>query len=494
MPHENFIGGAWKRRRGPAPPTTCSNPATGEVIAEVPSSDATDVDAAVAAAAEAFTSWGTTTPAGAQREAARPGRRRRGQPRRAQAARDDQRRQARLDHRLRVRPDRRQPAVLRRRRPHACRPRPPASTSRTTPRCCGATRSASCVGIAPWNYPLNMATWKLGPALAAGNTFILKPSELTPLTRPAAGRAGGRHLPARGLQRGVRARARPPATRWCATRTWRWCRSPATWSTGKLIARNAADSLKRVHLELGGKAPVVVFDDADLEAVVGCLAENGLLQLGPGLHGSVPGDRRPGASTTSWSASLGDAVGGLAVGDPTDRGHRGRAGGLGRAAGAGGRHGRPGRRRRAPRWSTGGARSSTAPASSTQPTVVAGPGPGRRDRAARGVRPGRQRPALRRRGAGPRLGQRRRLRPGRQRVDHATSAGPCACHGTCKFGTVWVNDHIPIVSEMPHGGFKQSGYGKDMSLYAIEHYTELKHVMVKSLSPGGPRSNSRGST
>ena len=84
-----------------------------------------------------------------------------------------------------------------------------------------------------------------------------------------------------------------------------------------------------------------------------------------------------------------------------------------------------------------------------------------------------------RRGRGVRHGQRRRLRPGGQCVDQETSAGPCALAAELRFGTVWINDHIPSVSEMPHGGFKQSGYGKDMSMYAIESYTEAKHVMVK---------------
>ena len=89
------------------------------------------------------------------------------------------------------------------------------------------------------------------------------------------------------------------------------------------------------------------------------------------------------------------------------------------------------------------------------------------------------RAALRRRGAGARVGERRRLRARRRACGPATSAGRCAWPRALQFGTVWVNDHIPIVSEMPHGGFKQSGYGKDMSIYAIEHYTEIKHVMVK---------------
>ena len=113
-------------------------------------------------------------------------------------------------------------------RPAPWRPRPPASTWRTTPRCCAATRSASSAGIAPWNYPLNMATWKLGPALAAGNTVVLKPSELTPLTAAAAGRARRGHPPARRVQRRHRPgrdRRRRPRR---ATPASPWCRSPAT--------------------------------------------------------------------------------------------------------------------------------------------------------------------------------------------------------------------------------------------------------------------------
>ena len=120
--------------------------------------------------------------------------------------------------------------------------------------------------IAPWNYPLNMATWKVGPALAAGNTVVLKPSELTPLTALRLAEITADILPpgvlnvvtGQGETAGDVARARTP--------TSRWCRSPATSRPARSSPATAADSLKRVHLELGGKAPVIVFDDADVEA------------------------------------------------------------------------------------------------------------------------------------------------------------------------------------------------------------------------------------
>ena len=302
-------------------------------------------------------------------------------------------------------------------RPAAWKRRPPASTWRTTRRCCGATRSGCRAGIAPWNYPLNMAIWKLGPALAAGNTFILKPSELTPLTALHLAELRGRHLPARRLQRGHRpgrdgrrrARASIPRSR--------WCRSRATSSTGKLIARNAADTLKRVHLELGGKAPVDRVRRRRPRIARRHLAETGVLQLRPGLHRAVPGDRRARASTTTSSGRLATAVG--RDSSSATRCDEATAVGPGHLAATnaiGWRAWSTAAARPAPRWSRA-ERAVDRPGLLLRTDRRGQPGPGRRDRAARGVRPGRQRAALQRRGRGARLGQRRRLRPGRQRVD-----------------------------------------------------------------------------
>ena len=179
-----------------------------------------------------------------------------------------------------------------------------------------------CAGIAPWNYPLNMATWKFGPALAAGNTFVLKPSELTPLTALKLAELAADILPpgvfnvvcGQGETAGDALVRHPGVAMVSIT---------GDVETGKLIARNAADTLKRVHLELGGKAPVVVFDDADLDLVVEHAGRELLLQLGPGLHRPVPGGRRarhlrrPGGRARLGRVGAGGRR-------PVRRGHRGR--------------------------------------------------------------------------------------------------------------------------------------------------------------------------
>ena len=248
-------------------------------------------------------------------------------------------------------------------------------------------------------------------------------------------------------------------------------------TTGKVIMRAAADSLKRVHLELGGKAPVIVFDDADLDAVDRRREDRRLLQRGPGLHRGVPRDGRAHGSTTTWCRGSPTPPASLDGGRPRAT-RRPSSGPLVSRTSANGWRGSSTARDGGAEVVTGG--HARGPAGSFyEPSVIVGVGQDDEivQREVFGPVVSVQRFADDEEALA--LGERRRLRPRRQRLDQRRRQGAACAAKALQFGTVWVNDHMPLVSEMPHGGFKQSGYGKDMSMYAIEHYTELKHVMVK---------------
>ena len=209
-----------------------------------------------------------------------------------------------------------------------------------------------------------MATWKLGPALAAGNTVVLKPSELTPLTALRLAEITADILPT-GVLNVVTGQGETAGDALVRHPDVAMVSLTGSVATGKVIARTAAETLKRVHLELGGKAPVIIFDDADVEAAVAMPHRHGVLQLGPGLHRAVPADRRARRSFDDLVTGLTDSVGKIATGDPFDEDTA-----MGPVISAdqlapGERHGEPRRRgrrrghgRRAPR--------STGPASSTR--------------------------------------------------------------------------------------------------------------------------------